>query len=60
MLESSKARAEQEATASVAHLTEQIGDLTATRDRAKAQLGELKASIDSVLDSPDSPTHDVR
>lgn len=56
MLETSKERAEQEASAAVAHLTAQIGDLTATRDRAKADLGELKTSIDAVLGSPDRPT----
>ena len=60
MLESSKARAKEEAEASVAELTSQIADLGQQRDRARTSLTELRDRIDGAIDaaksSPSSPT----
>ncbi|CAN5625761.1 hypothetical protein BH10ACT1_BH10ACT1_19430 [soil metagenome] len=55
MLESSKVRAQQEADASVAHLTGQIGELTAARDASKSQLAELRTRLDAAIAAADAP-----
>ena len=49
MIETSKAEAEAEARKSVAELTDQVGQLTATRDAGRDQLNELRAKIDKAL-----------
>ena len=55
MLESSKVRAQQEAEASVAHLTSQIGELTSAREAAKSQLGDLRTRLDKAFAAAEAP-----
>jgi chaperonin cofactor prefoldin len=49
MIESSRIEAEQQAQASVAHLTSQVGELTAARESSRTSLAELRAKIDKAL-----------
>ncbi|QXC59522.1 DivIVA domain-containing protein [Aquihabitans sp. G128] len=55
MLESSKLRAQQEAEASVAHLTAQIAELTSARDAAKAHLADLRTRLDKAIAVAEAP-----
>jgi DivIVA domain-containing protein len=51
LLESSRQRAHDEATASVAHLTSQTATLTEAREHLKAQLVDLRSRLDKALNS---------
>ena len=49
MVETSRAEAEAQAKASVAHLTAQVDELTEARDASRQQLTELRTKLDKAL-----------
>lgn len=51
LIETSRQRAQEEATASVAHLTAQTATLTEAREHLKTQLGELRTRLDKALNT---------
>lgn len=55
IMESSKDRAREAATAEVAHLTAQAAELATARDAAKSQLTDLRAQLDKALATADAP-----
>lgn len=51
LIETSRQRAQDEATASVAHLTAQTATLTEAREHLKTQLNDLRAKLDKALNT---------